>query len=124
MCVHVGVVFLFALTLFLRCPPAKKKKRSPVSGHWVASKAVRWHAFFWCFFQPSFFFASREIRDSLYTRFIVYAAQTKFPMYKVWWLRVASQIGQTFIPQCEKVAAIGHRFIAKKKKIKIADVWV
>ena len=28
---------------------------------------------------------------------------TKFPMYKVWWLREASQIGKTFIPLCEKV---------------------
>ena len=26
-----------------------------------------------------------------------------FPLYKVWWLREASQIGQTFITQCEKV---------------------
>ena len=27
-------------------------------------------------------------------------AGTKFPMYKVWWLREASQIEQTFIPLC------------------------
>ena len=26
-----------------------------------------------------------------------------FPLYKVWWLREASQIGQMFIPLCEKV---------------------
>ena len=59
----------------------------------------------------------------------VYAG-TKFPIYKVWWPREASQTRQTFIPLCEKVAqygriqidqailaAIGHRFmIAKKKK--------
>ena len=41
-----------------------------------------------------------EIRDTLYY------AGTKFPIYKVWWLREASQIRQTFIPLglCEKVA--------------------
>ena len=30
-------------------------------------------------------------------------AGTKFPIYKVCWLREASQIGQMFIPLCEKV---------------------
>ena len=30
-------------------------------------------------------------------------AWTKFPIYKVWWLRKASQIGYMFIPLCEKV---------------------
>ena len=34
--------------------------------------------------------------------YIVYAG-TKFPIYKVRWLREASQIRQTFIPLCEKV---------------------
>ena len=34
-----------------------------------------------------FFGANREIRDNVY----------------VWWLREALQIGQTFIPLCEKV---------------------
>ena len=28
---------------------------------------------------------------------------TKFPIYKVWWIREAPQIRQTFIPLCEKV---------------------
>ena len=62
---------------------------------------------------------------------------TKFPVHKVWWLREASQIGQTFIPFVKKsfktqhgripidpamLAAIGHRFIApNKKKIKNAE---
>ena len=32
-----------------------------------------------------------------------YWNQTKFPIHKVWWLREATQIGQTFIPLCEKV---------------------
>ena len=54
---------------------------------------------------------------------------TKFPIHKVWWLREASQIGQTFIhgrtPSDPAVsAAIGHRFIAKKKEIKNADTRV
>ena len=56
---------------------------------------------------------------------------TKFPIHKVWWLREALQIGQTFIPVDVKktfktqygriptdpaiLAAIGHRFIAKTK---------
>ena len=31
----------------------------------------------------------------------VYAG-TKFPIHIVWWLREASQIGQTFIPLCDK----------------------
>ena len=75
----------------------------------------------------SFFFASREIRDTLYTR------GPNFP-HEVWWPREASQIGQTFILQLINVIksfktqhgripidlAIGHRFIAppppKKKK--------
>ena len=63
----------------------------------------------------------------------VYAG-TKFPIYKVWWLREASQIAQTFMPQYVKksfktqhdkipidpaiLAAIGHRFIAKRFKTK------
>ena len=29
--------------------------------------------------------------------------QTKFPSHKVWWLREASQIRQTFMPLCEKL---------------------
>ena len=57
-----------------------------------------------------------------------------FPLCKVWWLREASQIGQTFIPLCEKksfktqhgrnpidpaiLAAIRHRFIAKRENLK------
>ena len=58
-------------------------------------------------------------------------AGTKFPLYKVWWLREASKIGQTLIPLCQIsrlkqqgrilfdpaiVAAIGHRFIAHTKR--------
>ena len=73
------------------------------------------------------FFANREIRDTLYTR------GPNFPLYKVRWLREASQIRQTFIPYVKKsfqtqygripidpaiLAAIGHRFIANKKKKK------
>ena len=47
------------------------------------------------FFFGRFFSASREIRDTY--------AGTKFPIYKVWWLREASQIRQIFILLCEKV---------------------
>ena len=51
--------------------------------------------------------------------------------YKVWWLREASEIGQTFIPPCEKsfkrkhgripidpaiLATIGHCLIAKNQE--------
>ena len=35
-----------------------------------------------------------------------YWNQTKFPIHKVWWLREASQIGQTFIPLCEIILII------------------
>ena len=78
---------------------------------------------------------NREIRNTLYTRNIIYAG-TKFPIYKVLWLREASQIRQTVIPpMCIKhssripidpaiFAAIGHRFIAKKKKKINADARV
>ena len=44
-----------------------------------------------------FFFGNREIRDTYVN------AGTKFPIHKVWWLREASEIGQTFIHLCEKV---------------------
>ena len=47
------------------------------------------------FSRPYFDFANREIRDTLHTG-------TIFPRKKVWWLREASQIRQTFIPLCEK----------------------
>ena len=60
-----------------------------------------------------------------------YWNQTKFQKHKVWRLREAAQIGQTFIPLCEKVvetqhgripidpailAVIEYRFIAKNNK--------
>ena len=35
--------------------------------------------------------------------------QTKFPIHKVWWLREASQIGQTFIPLYEQVISKTQR---------------
>ena len=83
--------------------------------------------FFWgrggavVIFSP--FLQTSEIRDTCIPG---YWNQSKFPVHKVWWLREASQIGQTFIPRCEKLfktqhgriiidpvifAAIGHRFI-------------
>ena len=96
-------------------------KKSPVSGHRSGSKSVRWHM---CFFLPT-----SGIRD---TCICGYWNQTKFPIHKVWWLREASQIGQTFIPLCGKshlkhstaefqsiLAAIGHRFIIIAKKLKM-----
>ena len=55
-----------------------------------------------------------------------YCNQTKFPIYKVWWLRVASQIGQMFKTQHGRIpidpsilAAIGHRFIATNIRLKM-----
>ena len=71
----------------------------------------------------------------MYTRLL---GPDQISLHKVWWLREASQIGQTFLPLhvCEKsplkqntaqhsripidpaiLAAIGHRFIAKKNPI-------
>ena len=47
-------------------------------------------------------------------------AGIKFPIFKIWWLREASQIGQTFTQHGRiaidpaVLAAIGHRFIANK----------
>ena len=69
-------------------------------------------------FLGGIFFANRKICDN------TWSAGTKFPIYKVRWLRQASQIRQTFIPLCVKSfktqhgripidpaisAAIGHR---------------
>ena len=63
--------------------------------------------------------------------YMLYWNQTKCPIHKVWWRREAAQIGQTFIPRCEKVfktqrgripinpailAVIEHRFISKQNK--------
>ena len=74
---------------------------------------------------------NREIRDT-------YAA-TKFPTYKVWWLREASQIGQMFIPmwksrlkhstaEFQSIQQFGLQLniVSKKKQrnIKSADVRV
>ena len=72
-----------------------------------------------------FFLPTSEIRDTCIRG---YWNQTKFPKQKVWWLREAAQIGQMFIPLCEKKSfktqhgtisidsAIGHLFIEEKKK--------
>ena len=38
----------------------------------------------------------------------VYAG-TKFLIYKVWWVKEASQIRQTFIPLCEKDIKTQHK---------------
>ena len=92
--------------------------------------AFIWGPFFLIFFFQVFFFFCQQGN----TRYIVYAG-TKFPIYKVWWLREASQIRHTFIPFYVKMsfkaqhgripidpavlAGIGHRFLAKKKELKI-----
>ena len=68
------------------------KKRSPVSGQRSASISVLWRAFIFIFFFSLFgnFFS--------FWKYVIHLhAGTKFPMYKVWWLREVSQIGQTFI---------------------------
>ena len=66
------------------------QKKNLVSGHRSGSQSVR------CLFLPCFF-SNREIRDTLYTR------GPNFPLYKVWWVREASHIEQTFIPRCGKL---------------------
>ena len=66
-------------------------KKSPVSGHRSASKSV-----------GDIFF----LGGGGWVIFFIFADQwnqTKFPIHKVWWLREASQIGQTLITLCEKV---------------------
>ena len=82
-----------------------------------------------------------EVSETVSTTTLIHVhAGTKFPMYKVWWLREASQIGQTFIPLCEKSSLkhstaefqsiqqfwlqFGHRFIAKKWKKKKKHAFV
>ena len=62
-------------------------KVSPVSGHRSAENR-------------RVFLPTSEIRDTC-TR--GYWNETKFSIHKVWWLREASQIGQTLIPLCEQV---------------------
>ena len=57
---------------------------------------------FLIFFLNLFFWPTSELRDTC-TCIHGYWNQTKLPIHKVWWLREASQIGQTFIPPCEKV---------------------
>ena len=99
-----------------------RPKKSLLSGHKSVSKSAQWHPFF-CGNLFIFCQAMKE-RDTYF-----YWNQTKFPIHKVWWIREASQIEQTFIPHvksCLKhstaefqliqqfLAAIGHCFIAKQ----------
>ena len=86
--------------------------------------------FFGVFFLVIFLFSNREIRDGIHANQISHKV-----LNKVWWIREASQIGQTVIPLCQKkffktqhgripidpaiFAAIGHRFIAEKGNYKI-----
>ena len=63
--------------------------------HGLASKSVRWCAFF---FKVIFSLPTSEIRD---TCICGYWNQTKFPLHKVRCLREATQIGQMFIPLCK-----------------------
>ena len=53
--------------------------------------------------------------------YAVIGNQTKFSIHKVWWLREASLIGQTFIRipiDPAILAAIGHRIIKKEKDMR------
>ena len=85
-----------AAWVYLRKSIAKaKKQKSLVSGHRSASKSVRWHVFFLSLFLV--FFSQQGTMWYMYTRW------PNFPLYKVWWLREASQIGQTFIPLYKQV---------------------
>ena len=72
-----------------------------------------------------FFLPTSEICD---TCICSYWNQTKFPTHKVWWIREAAQIGQTFIPLCEKVQFCLHLDIVlqQKKRSKVAlptQIW-
>ena len=58
---------------------SKAKNKSPVSGHRSASNIA-----------------------NVIRVYAVIGTRPKFHIHKVWWLRQASQIGQTFIPLCEK----------------------
>ena len=91
------------------------KEKCPISGHRSASKSVRWRAFF----------ASREIRDTFYTRGPNFPINyTKSMVAK----RGLTNSGKRSYPYVKKhgripidpaiVAAIGHRFISKTKTIK------
>ena len=66
-------------------------------------------------FFPSFFCFGPAGK---YVIHIIYAG-TKCPMYKVWWLREASQISQTFILLCEKSFKAQHGRIP----IDLAILW-
>ena len=78
----------------------KRKKQSPVSGQRSASKSILWHVF--CLFYQ------QEKTWHMYMR------GTKFLIYKVWWLREASRIGQTFhTPVCNWTS-----FHSKKRRKK------
>ena len=72
------------------------------------------------FFGHLFFFDYREICDTC-----ICIAGTKFPIHKVWWLREASQIRQTFIPLSSNAGGNWTSFHSKEKiKIKNADARV
>ena len=76
----------------------------------------------WCLYMNRFSFSLKAMHCTLlvsfkigavkrfllanrdYVQYIVYTG-TNFLMYKVWWLRGATQIRQTFIPLCEKVVS-------------------
>ena len=59
----------------------------------------------------SSFWSQVSLKISAVTRFFF---QKKFPIHKVWWLREASQIGQTFIPLCEKVVGNAEWLISNQ----------
>ena len=101
-------------------------QKSPVSGHLSASKSVHWHVFgllFWLFLYLFYFFANRELRDTCIR------GGPNFPyIYKVWWLREASQIGQTqfsYRSLCEKAChqlILGYLLKTMLLKINLGNV--
>ena len=56
---------------------------------------------FFLFLVIIFFFFCQPVKYVIHV-YAVYWNQTKFPIHKVWWLRLRL-IEQTFIPLCEKV---------------------
>ena len=120
---HLNFSFRFEAKV-LKVVYLANRKRSLLSVHRSASKSVWWCAYFCSFFFGNVYFYCQPVIRGYYT---------KFPIYKVWWLREASQIGQTFIllyvnksfkhthgriPTDRAIlASIGHRFIATTKII-------
>ena len=100
------------------CSKSLRQKKSPVSVHRSASKPLRWRVFY--FF---IFLANREIRDTCIRRdqishiqsMVAKRGKRSYPYVKKLF---KTQHGRNPIDPAI-LAAIGHRFIAKKEKLKM-----